>query len=168
MTQSTNRFENTILALTQGVHQAGGLLLALMMFITAADVFLRYVFNRSIAGAVELNEVLLILVVFFSVAQAAVRKDHVRVELLVSKLPVTLQPILNVVSDTVVFCLAFLIAWQAALFALDKWEKGLTTAVLAIPIYPFIVLFALSIVLFCLIILLDLIKDIRTLMAAQE
>ena len=96
----------------------------MMMFITAADVFLRYVFNSSMAGAVELNEVMLILVVFFSVAQAAVRKEHVRVELLVAKLPISLQTILNVISDIVVFCLALLIAWQAALFALDNGKKG--------------------------------------------
>jgi tripartite ATP-independent transporter DctM subunit len=145
----------------------GGFLLALMMFITAADVFFRYVLNSSIAGAVELNEVMLILVVFFSVAQAAARKDHVRVELLVSRLPLRVQTVFNVVSDTGVFGLSFLIAWQAALFALDKWQKGLTTAVLSIPIYPFIILFALSMILFCLIILLDLIKEIKMLIAAQ-
>src|SRR3989304_3501853 len=98
MTQSPTRFENVIVASTRGVHRIGGGFLALMMFITAADVFFRYVFNRSIAGAVELNEVMLILVVFFSVAQAAVSKEHVRVELLVSRLPVSLQTALNVIS----------------------------------------------------------------------
>jgi C4-dicarboxylate transporter DctM subunit len=168
MTQSTSRFESTIFALTNGIHRIGGGVLALMMFITAADVFLRYVFNGSIAGAVELNEVMLILVVFFSVAQAAVRKEHVRVELLVSKLPISLQTLFNVISDMVVFCLALVIAWQAALFALDKWKKGLTTAVLSIPIYPFVALFAFCMVLFCLIILMDLSKDFKVMILARR
>lgn len=168
MTHPATRFENKLFGLIRGFHRIGGGFLALMMFITAADVFLRYVLNSSIAGAVELNEVMLILVVFFSVAQAAVRKEHVRVELLVSKFSINLQSILNVISGIVVFCLASLIAWQAALFALDKWKKGLTTAVLAIPIYPFIVLFAFCIVLFCVVIFMDLLRDLKLLIASQR
>jgi C4-dicarboxylate transporter, DctM subunit len=165
--QSVSPIEGAIRAFTNGVHRIGGIILAAMMFLTAADVLFRYVFNSAITGAVELNELMLVLVVFFSLAQAAVRKEHVRVELVVSKFPINTQNILNVVSDLVVFGLSFIITWQAVIFAMDRMKKHATTAVLLVPIPPFILLFAFSCALFCLIILMDLRKNLQTLVAVR-
>ena len=49
------------------IHRIGGFILAAMMFLTATDVFLRYIFNRPISGALELNENMLVIVFFFSI-----------------------------------------------------------------------------------------------------
>ena len=47
--------------LSRVCHGIGSVILAFMMFITAADVCLRYFFNRPIMGAYELTEITLVV-----------------------------------------------------------------------------------------------------------
>ena len=131
------------------------------MFITAADVFLRYVFNRPITGSVELNELMLVLVVFFSLAKAAVRKSHVSIELITGLLPENVRNLLNTISSIIVIIFSILLTWQAFELGLVKWEKGLTSTVLRIPVYPVIIFYALCCALFCLVILLDFFQGFK-------
>ncbi len=143
------------------VHRIGGFILAAMMFLTAADVFLRYVFNRPISGDLELNENMLVMVVFFSIAYTAVQKGHVRVELLVAKLPMKAQAIIYAISAILALSLSILITWQSVVLALEKAEEGLTTAVLFVPVYPFIFMTAFGAGLLSLVLLTDLIRALH-------
>ncbi|MBW1802822.1 MAG: TRAP transporter small permease, partial [Deltaproteobacteria bacterium] len=70
---------------TLWIHHIGGVILALLMFMTAADVFGRYILNHSIKWTKEISEVMLILIVFFGAAYTAIKKEHVRVELLIMR-----------------------------------------------------------------------------------
>ncbi|MBW1799364.1 MAG: hypothetical protein JRJ85_01410, partial [Deltaproteobacteria bacterium] len=53
LSKTANSIESGISWLSQAVHRIGGFMLAAMMFLTAADVFLRYLFNAPISGAIE-------------------------------------------------------------------------------------------------------------------
>ena len=53
VTKFLNRVVNPLVRFTKNV--AAGIL-ALMMFLTALDVLLRYIFNRPISGALEITE----------------------------------------------------------------------------------------------------------------
>ena len=56
------------------INGAGIAVLAAMMTLTAADVCLRYLFNRPIMGAYELNEFMMAVFVGFSFAYTAIHK----------------------------------------------------------------------------------------------
>ena len=67
------------------INGAGIAVLAAMMTLTAADVCLRYLFNRPIMGAYELNEFMMAVLVGLSFAYTAIHKEHVGIEFLVER-----------------------------------------------------------------------------------
>ena len=60
--------------------------LTFMMALTVADVLMRYCFRAPIPGASELTELMLVIIVFFAVADTHSVKGHVAVDLVVSHL----------------------------------------------------------------------------------
>ena len=61
-------------------------LIVFMMFSMTIDIFMRYLFNAPIAGVVELDRTLLVIVVFFSVGYCQLRKKHILAEFLLDRL----------------------------------------------------------------------------------
>jgi len=59
--------------------------LALMMFLTAADVLLRYIFNRPISGTWELTSYMMVVMVSFGLSYCALVKGLISVEVLTSR-----------------------------------------------------------------------------------
>ncbi|UCG64349.1 MAG: TRAP transporter small permease, partial [Deltaproteobacteria bacterium] len=66
---------------------------AAMMFLTATDVILRYIFNRPISGAYEVIEYMMAILIPFGLAYCALQGGHVSVDLLVSRFPKKIQSI---------------------------------------------------------------------------
>ena len=61
-------------------------LLALMVLLISVDVFGRYVLNRSIKGAVDIIEEILIFIVFLGMAEVAAKNENIKVDLITSRL----------------------------------------------------------------------------------
>jgi TRAP-type C4-dicarboxylate transport system permease small subunit len=128
----------------------GASALAMMMFLTAMDVGLRYAFNRPLAGAFELVEYLMAIVIPFSIVFCAYRNQHVAVELILGKLSDKIQLYVNIATTfaSIVFIIA--IAWQSFLYIKETYSYGTTSAVLLIPTYPFVVPIAIGLAAFAL------------------
>lgn len=104
MPRSAPRFlglERGIQRLSRAINGIGVGFLALMMFLTGTDVTLRYIFNRPIAGAYELTELMMVILVFWGLSYTQLEKGHVAIELVFSRLPKTAQAIV----DIIVYCL---------------------------------------------------------------
>ena len=80
-----------------------GASIVVMIFSTTIDTTLRYIFARPIPGVFELNEVILVVCVFMGLAWTQIERGHIRVILLLRKLP----PKWTVVIDLVVWILCF-------------------------------------------------------------
>lgn len=128
---------------------------AAMMFLTATDVILRYVFNRPIGGAYELIEYMMAILIPFGLAYCALQGGHVSVDLLVSRFPKKIQSIIGTI--TTLFCLGLflLITWQNVIYIKEHFESNLTSAVLLIPVYPFVAAVAIGSAALCLVLVLD-------------
>jgi TRAP-type C4-dicarboxylate transport system permease small subunit len=113
--------------------------LALMMLLTAADVLLRYLFNRPISGTWELT-------------------SYISVEVLTSKFSQRTQAVLNCFTYFLSFCFFALVTWQSILYIKLMFESSLVSAVLLIPAFPFIAALALGILVFTLVILTDFLE----------
>ena len=131
---SLNRVVRPVTGVFLGVGVA---VLVLMMFLTAADVTGRYVFNRPILGSVELTEFMMATVVAFCIAYCAVMKGHVRVEVIVSRLPQRAQAIIDSITCFVGLGLFSLITWQCFVNMKLLFASKLTSSVLLIPVFPF-------------------------------
>ena len=82
-----------------------GLAILVMMLSTTIDTTLRYLFSRPIPGVFELNEVILVVCVFLGLAWTQIERGHIRVVLLLRRLP----PKWIVVVDLLVWIICFVL-----------------------------------------------------------
>ncbi|MGD9369163.1 MAG: TRAP transporter small permease [Desulfobacteraceae bacterium] len=134
--------------------------LALMMFLTALDVGLRYIFNSPIPGALELVEYMMALIVPFALTITAFEKAHIGVELVMDRFPKRLRACVACVTNLMVFTLYGLITWQSFLYIFEQRDSGMTSAVLLIPQYPFVVSLTAAFALLSLITLMHFLENL--------
>lgn len=135
---------------TRVMIAAGAAVLAMMMFLTALDVGLRYLFNRPLAGAFELVEYMMAILVPFCIVYCAYNKGHVAVELILGRFPRRVQLVVDIVTTLVTLLFVLTIAWQSFLYIGETYAADLTSAVLLIPTYPFVIPIAVGIAAFAL------------------
>jgi TRAP-type C4-dicarboxylate transport system permease small subunit len=136
--------------LSQSISNVGAGVLVVMMFLTAMDVLLRYFLNRPISGALELTQYMMLIVVVSGLALCTVEKSHVRVEVLIERLPRKMQTILYCITSLLSLGLFSLITRQAVVYAGFLLDAKLTSPVLFIPTFPFVIILALGTAVFCL------------------
>jgi len=134
---------------------AGGAVLALMMFLAATDVALRYIFNRPLPGTYELVEYMMAIIVPFGFVYCAHEKGHVGVDLLVERLPRKARLILGCITSFLTFGLFLLITWQNFSYIMEYYKSKQTSAVLLIPKYPFVAATSVAFAILTLVFLLD-------------
>lgn len=135
-------------------------ILAGMMFLTFVDVLLRYFFNNPVPGAAELIEFMMAIVVTFSVVYCAHKRSHINVDLVIVNLPDRVRTWLDCITSFITLVLFILIAWQAFILIADEYGSGLTSAVLYIPVYPFIATVAFGFVVICLVLLSEFLSNL--------
>lgn len=124
--------------LENGLVIVGGICLFLLMAAVVSDTGGRYFFDAPISGVYEISELyLMISIVFLGLAQTQRRQGHVRVSLLLDRLPVRISRLLEfsfLVAAAIVFsCITYVAArngWTN--ITLSRW----TTGVVAIPTGP--------------------------------
>lgn len=134
---------------------AGLGILALMMCFTGADVALRYVFNRPVAGSMELIEYMMAIIVAFGLAYCAVMKGHVRVDFVISRFPKRIQIIISSITGLLSFGLFSVATWQLCLYTKELFDSGQSSVVLLIPTFPFVALVAVGSAILSLVLLAD-------------
>jgi TRAP-type C4-dicarboxylate transport system permease small subunit len=152
VTHSLNRVVNPLVRILKSV--AAGIL-AVMMFLTATDVLLRYIFNRPLSGTLELTEYMMVILVGFGLSYCAFVKGLVSVEVVTSRFPPRVQAILNSVTYLLGFAFFSVITWQSILYIRLMCKSNLVSAVLHVPTFPFIAILALGSLVFTLVLLAD-------------
>jgi len=127
-----------------------------MMFLTAADVLLRYFFDRPIAGSFEITEYLMAVCVSMTLAYCAFDDGHVRVDFVVSYLPERVRALIRAVITLLALIFFLLITWQSAIQAGIIRHSGAYSTVLHIPVFPFVWILFLGSGLISLVLLRDL------------
>lgn len=113
------------------------LVLLFMMVATVADVGKRYLVGTPIPGVTEMGEVLMVMSVFSGVAYAEYRGAHVRVTLLLEKLPPRVAAIVNSLSMILVLTLIAWMVWVTTGRALDSIETNeIRFGLVKIPVWP--------------------------------
>ena len=129
--------------------------LAAMMFLTALDVALRYVFSRPLPGAFEVVEYMMAILVPFALVFTAHSKAHIGVDLVIEHLPKRAQAIINAMTTLLTFGLFVFMAWQSYHYIIEQYHSGMTSAVLLIPMYPFIATCTIAFAILCLVLFID-------------
>jgi TRAP-type C4-dicarboxylate transport system permease small subunit len=126
-----------------------------LMCMTALHVILRKFTKLSVPGAMELTELSLVVIVFFAVAYLQTQGGHVRVDMLINKFPKRVQSFLEFVILLLSAVALFLMFYAAVLQVQSQFISTQATNVLLIPIWPFVIVMAIGLVLYAISILLQ-------------
>jgi TRAP-type C4-dicarboxylate transport system permease small subunit len=135
------------------------------MLVLVIDVCLRSAFDIAVPGTIELVELLMVFLVFFSLAYTSLEKGHVSIGLIVDRFPQKVQTIFNIIASLLGGFIWALICLQ---LLLRGWENinavnPMHTPRLLIPTYPFMFIAALGCFFLCLYFLINLIALVRSL-----
>lgn len=150
----TRKLTNIILAIAAFV-------LAVMMFLTATDVALRYLFNFPLPGAFEIVEYIMAIFIPFSIAYCAQQKEHVAVELIEQHFPLWAKRAAHIMTHIIGLLFVAMLSWQGFLYVADTFQSRLCSAVLLIPAYPFVVPSALGLGIFAVLLVRDILPSNR-------
>jgi TRAP-type C4-dicarboxylate transport system permease small subunit len=124
---------------------AASTILMAMMLLTVVDVVARYVFNRPLAGAFEVTELMLLVLIFAGLPLVTYADEHAVMDfidrLLSPRAQTNLRRAVQIASAAVMFLLTWLI-WLKA----DRiWAYRDATDVLRIVYGPFVYFMAVTI-----------------------
>lgn len=109
--------------------------LVVLMMVTVADVFLRYLFNRPIRGSYDTVDTMLLVFVFNGMAAAFFGRRNIVIDLLDSVVGGRVTAVLIRIADALsVACLGLLL-WAMLLPAVQAYHYGDVKMELRIPIY---------------------------------
>ncbi|MBW1801940.1 MAG: TRAP transporter small permease [Deltaproteobacteria bacterium] len=150
-----NGFEKFIHPLSNLLLTIATCTLAAMMFLTATDVALRYVFNSPIPGALEIVEYMMGILIPFALVYTARQRAHIGVDLVIEHFSDRVRKIISIVTVFMTFVLFVLITWQGYYYIIEHYDSNLTSSVLYIPVWPFIILFTVGMAALTLVLLAE-------------
>lgn len=126
------------------LNAAAAAILFALMALTFLDVSGRNLLNRPIAGAQELTELSLFLIIFLMLPQATIRHQHIVVNLLdglIGNIGAVLQRVLAAILGAVMFGVISWQLWEMADRA-KRFSEVLPT--LQLPLAPFLYVMAVA------------------------
>lgn len=127
----------SINALSRLMNIAASIVLAAMMLITVADVFMRYFLKRPILGTTEITENMMVCLTFFGLAWCAAQQSHLRVDLVMSRFSPRVQALVDGMTTLAGLFMVALIAWRSLMEAIAVQQLNIVSSLLRIPAYPF-------------------------------
>ena len=130
--------QSWVYPISKVMNRVASVALFVMMFLTIADVFLRKVFSRSILGTVEVTEFLMLILVFFALAQTEVLNGHVKVDLVMGRFSERTQAAVDMITQLICFLMFGLFTWSALVYSGKMREVAEVSQDLWLPMYPFV------------------------------
>ncbi|MBW2058552.1 MAG: TRAP transporter small permease [Deltaproteobacteria bacterium] len=154
----TSLFEKSVAWLSRFLDRTAGWCLVGMMLLTVADVILR-LFRRPILGTYEIVGLLGAIVIAFAMPHTTFQRGHVAVQILVSRLPVSSQFVINLITRILSVILFALVAWQCFAYGNELKAAGEVSMTLRLPFYPVLYGIAVASVTVCLVIISGIFKS---------
>ncbi len=154
------RMREVVSLVSRYAGSVGAYAIIVMMFLTAADVILRYLFASPIAGAFEFIEYLMVVSVSLTLAHCAVMKGHINIDIAVSRFPQRGQAVIRSIVLLLGLGLFSLITWQSAVHAGIIRTSGIYSIVLRMPAFPFVWVLFIGSTLISLVLLRDLCESV--------
>ena len=137
-------------------------LILVIMFLTAADVIGRYLFNKPVTGTLEVCELTLVGMIMLGIAHTQVEGGHVRIMLFLRRLSPRVKAITGIIHSTLAAGIFGIIAWQGMSAAIIDFNRQLTSDLLRwLPIWPFKVIVSVGAFFLTVELLIELVELIN-------
>lgn len=133
-------------------------LLFSMMLLGTADVTGRYIFNKPIIGTVEIFGILLPAIVLLGLAYTQGAQAHIRMEVLVLRLPRRVQTILSFITTICMLFVSALILWQGVALIITYRHMGRTIETIGVPLFLTQILVPLGALMLCFVLIVQMLQ----------
>jgi len=142
----------------------GAISVLLMAMLICYDVVMRYFFNTPKSWAIEIAQYLMLATLFLPLAHVQKERRHIRVELLVSRLPMSYKNILdNVILPVLILLVYGILLWQISRFAVKLYTRGTVSATaLRIPLFPISLILVFAFIVPILILIVQIAEGSKT------
>jgi TRAP-type C4-dicarboxylate transport system permease small subunit len=124
---------------------AGGFISLGIMAVVCYEVFMRYFMNKPTGWSVEISEYMLLAVVYLGAAYTFSTDGHIKVDLVIDRVPARAQRILGITSDLFTLFFCAVLAWQTGRLTWQSFTLGWrSSSQMAISLYPFQAIVALG------------------------
>ena len=134
------------------------ILLVALMCLTTLDVILRHFFNKPIQGANDINCLVMMMLVFFSISYCWVERGHIRMELLVRFLPSREKNLCWALAAGAGACVFGFMSYQSFVAISRAIKFHEITFEAQIILWPFRIIFSAGACIFTLQLLTDFIR----------
>jgi TRAP-type C4-dicarboxylate transport system permease small subunit len=146
----------------------GMVTLFIMMVLTAVDVTMRKTINMPVLGSYELLQFLLAIGAGLGLAHCAVKKQHVVIDLFTSKASEKTNGILGIFTGLFSIIVGIAMTWQLFNYIMITMKSGQSSAVLMIPIWPFVAIVTFGFALYTVVLIIHYLEFIRAAISKEE
>lgn len=156
-----NRLTRIVARLSKLADDVAGIGLLAVMALIVVNVLTNGFFHRPILGTYEYVGFLTAAIIGLSVAHCGMKGEHISIDLLISKFREKTQAVIDLITGAISFVFFSLTFWQIGKYAYSMIITGEKSPTTMTPIYPFIYLVALGILMLSLVILVRLREPLR-------
>ena len=110
-------------------------MLLLIVAINALNVTARYVFGHAFGWSEEVMQFLMIACVFFALVDVTLKRDHIRMDMVVRMFPKPVQHFFSVLGNLVLVGCCALVVVAGAPIVLKLYQFGQTSDAAEIPVF---------------------------------
>jgi TRAP-type C4-dicarboxylate transport system permease small subunit len=138
---------------------SGSAVMVMMLIIVINGI--KRSFSTPILGTTEIVGWLAAISVSFALGYTQIHRGHVDIDILVAKFPIGMQKVLKIVIAFLSFGFFSIVGWQLLQYAFSLSANHNVSQTLGIVYYPFVVLSAIGFFVFVLVLLKDLIFELK-------
>ncbi|MDR0852395.1 MAG: TRAP transporter small permease [Clostridiales Family XIII bacterium] len=142
-----------------GIGILGLISLAVMMFLTTADVVARFVLGKGLVGTIEIMSFSFSVLLFSGLAYCQTRHGHIHITLIATKLPGKWKYVVWSIASLISATTGFLVTVASFMQAGIARQIAEHSMLLWIPYYPFYYFGAVCFGAFSICLLLDCVKS---------
>lgn len=154
-------FEKKIDTVAKYFNAGGACAALIMVLLVTTHVLSRAVLNKPLVGTVELEELMLVVMIFCGIAYTQTTRNHISVDFITSRLPEPIQNMLSTATSLITSLFLMLLAWQSLTFSFIHFDNGTATHDLRIPIFWVLWIVSAGFCLFSLSIFVEFLKSAR-------
>jgi TRAP-type C4-dicarboxylate transport system permease small subunit len=151
------------------IRWPAAIVLFLMGLLTTADVIGRYVFLKPILGNSEIQELMMVVIIFLAMGYCTLKARHASADIVITHVSKRTQAILGSITWFLSAAIFALISWQAMRWGLKEIQSpSRVTMLLLIKEGPFILISAFGCLAICLGSLVNFVNALKRIPVSQE
>jgi TRAP-type transport system small permease protein len=150
------KFEEKFSKLEFILLMVAGVTVIFSMFLVTVDVIMRNLFNKPIAGVIEIMNIALIIIVSLGFSYVQGKKENIMIEIFTNKLPKFYRDLFDLLGFLIGLLVMSVITWKCGLNAFTSFVvQEHTMGLIKIPLWPSKVLLTIGMGVLSIRLLLD-------------